>query len=113
MQRLICLAALWAVFSCPVQAHDHPPEHAQLHDQFYKTWERPDWPGFSCCNDKDCGPAEAKMVDGVWFARHVNGTRWYKIPPQKVEYNRDSPDGRNHLCAIGEQVYCFIAGSGS
>lgn len=39
------------------------------------------------------------------------------IPSQKVERNRDNPDGRNHLCAPppalspADTVHCFALGS--
>lgn len=94
------------------QAHHHPPEHAAIHEQFYQNWYRPDQPHISCCNKLDCAPAEARMVNGQWIARKYGETVWYRVPPEKVELNRDSPDGRNHLCVMGDNVWCFVAGAG-
>jgi hypothetical protein len=94
------------------QEHHHPPEHAQIHDSFYKSWMRPDMPTISCCDKKDCAPAEARMQNGQWVARKFGETIWYRIPAAKVELNRDSPDGRNHLCAMDAMVFCFVAGAG-
>jgi hypothetical protein len=42
------------------------------------------------------------------------------IPAEKIEHERDNPDGRNHVCAPpanhtydGEEVYCFTLGGGT
>jgi hypothetical protein len=101
-----------AIARLSAQPHHHPPEHAAIHDLFYKSWMRPDAPNVSCCSDRDCAPAEARMKDGRWVARKYGETVWYSVPPERVELNRDSPDGRNHLCAMGEHVFCFIAAAG-
>lgn len=53
------------------------------------------------------------MVNGQWYARKVGMLQWLAVPVTKVELKRDNPDGRNHLCAIGETVLCFIAGGGT
>jgi hypothetical protein len=95
-----------------VGQHFHPPQHADLHEQFYSNWYRPDQPAVSCCNLMDCAPAEARMVNGQWMARKEGDARWYTVPPGKIEHNRSSPDGRNHLCAMGDSVYCFVVGGG-
>lgn len=107
------------LIAVPVRAQHvgHPPEHMALHDKFYKTWMMPDHPGISCCHDEDCKPAEAHMRNGQWYARQEGDTGDFTpIPPQKVEQNRDTPDGRNHLCgrrySSQFSVFCFIAGSG-
>jgi hypothetical protein len=80
----------------------------------------PDNRAVSCCHDSDCEPAQAKQINGQWFARKDSDTGNYTpIPPQKEEHDRDSPDGRSHLC--GQRfgfnegrltVFCFIAGGG-
>lgn len=99
----------------------HPPEHMALHDKFYKTWMMPDHPSISCCHDEDCKPAEAHMRNGQWYARQEGDSGDFTpIPPQKVEQNRDTPDGRNHLCGRRYSfngnnqfsVFCFVAGQG-
>jgi hypothetical protein len=101
-----------AVPRLAAQEHHHQPQHAAIHDTFYKTWMRPDMPTVSCCSDRDCAPAEARMQNGGWIARKYGETVWHRIPPEKVEYNRDSPDGRNHLCEMNNNVFCFIVGAG-
>ena len=78
---------------------------------------QPDHPWASCCDMKDCGPAQAKFVGGKWFARWRETEDWTEIPSHKVERDRDMPDGRAHLCGYratnGEfVVYCFGAGAG-
>jgi len=78
---------------------------------FYETWTRPDMPHVSCCNRMDCAPvSEVRQINGRWSARRKSDGKWLSIPPEKVEQNRDSPDGRSHMCSMGEQVFCFVAG---
>lgn len=51
--------------------------------------------------------------------RHPPTEEWVKVPASKVEYDRDTPDGRSHLCgrrygfngSNDFTVFCFIAGS--
>lgn len=103
-----------ALLCLPASAadHNHPAEHAEIHDQFYSSWMRPDQPNVSCCSKMDCAPAEARVVNGKWQARKVGEANWTPIPESKIETRRDSPDGRNHLCSMNGLVFCFIAGSG-
>ena len=94
----------------------HPPQDQGLHEKFYSTWHMPDNPGISCCNSSDCYPTDIKYIDGQIYARRREDGRYILIPPQKVERNRDNPDGRNHLCAPPpalspmDSVYCFALG---
>ena len=93
----------------------HPPEHQSIHDIFYKSWFRPDNRMMSCCNNLDCAPAQAKMVNGTWVAKRDRDANWITVPSDKVERERDNPDGRSHLCATWMQpgpVFCFIPGTG-
>jgi hypothetical protein len=124
---------LWLVASCgmPHQAlaqdatlHEHgqaerrhPPEDMALHEKFYSTWHMPDNPAQSCCNNADCYPTDIRYVDGKIYAKRREDGKYILIPPQKVERNRDNPDGRNHLCApppgpstSSDTVYCFALG---
>jgi len=116
----ICLCCL---LSAEVQAQDekshaarhHPPQDQPLHEKFYSTWHMPDHPTVSRCNDADCYPTEIKYIDGNIFAKRRKGGRYISIPPEKVERNRDNPDGRNHLWApprsagfrSSDTVFCF------
>jgi hypothetical protein len=53
------------------------------------------------------------MHGGKVQALHRESGEWIDVPPEKIEQNRDSPDGRNHLCASTEKfVFCFVAGAG-
>lgn len=95
----------------------HPPQDMALHEKFYSTWHMPDNPALSCCNDADCYPTDIKYVDGKIYAKRREDGKYILIPPQKVEHNRDNPDGRNHLCApppglsnSSDAVYCFALG---
>jgi hypothetical protein len=94
----------------------HPPQDQALHEKFYSTWHMPDNPSVSCCNSSDCYPTDIKYIDDQIYARRREDGRYILIPPQKVERNRDNPDGRNHLCAPPpalsplDSVYCFALG---
>lgn len=103
-----------------VRAHDHsghPPQDIEIHRQFYNNWMMPDQPSVSCCHDRDCYPTEARKIGNRWEAKRREDGRWLVVPPEKIEQNRDNPDGRNHLCApapaYGDRVYCFIVGGGT
>jgi hypothetical protein len=98
-------------------AHRHHPLQDQLlHEKFYSSWHMPDNPVLSCCNSADCYPTEVRYVDGRIYARRREDGKYILIPSQKVERNRDNPDGRNHLCApppsasLVDTVYCFALG---
>ena len=95
----------------------HPPQDQALHERFYSTWRMPDNPAVSCCNNADCYPTDIKYVDGRLYAKRREDGKFIYVPPQKVEHNRDNPDGRNHLCAPppspyspSDTVYCFALG---
>jgi hypothetical protein len=97
--------------------HHHPPQDQLLHEKFYSTWHMPDHPSVSCCNEADCYPTEIKYVDGNIYAKRREDGKYIAIPPEKVERNRDNPDGRNHLCAPppealhpSDTVFCFALG---
>ena len=77
----------------------------------------PDNPSVSCCNEADCYPTEIKYVDGNIYARRREDGKYISVPAEKVERNRDNPDGINHLCAPppnafhpSDTVFCFALG---
>ena len=95
----------------------HPSQDQWLHEKFYSTWRMPDNPSASCCNDADCYPTEIQYIDGNIYAKRREDGKYILIPREKVERNRDNPDGRNHLCAPppnpllpSDTVYCFALG---
>jgi hypothetical protein len=95
----------------------HPPQDQALHEKFYSTWHMPDNPTVSCCNNSDCYPTDIKYIEGRLYAKRREDGKFIYVPPQKVEHNRDNPDGRNHLCAPppsayapSDTVYCFALG---
>lgn len=116
----ILFALLLLITPALAQSHNHHPKQDQkIHEEFYSTWMMPDARQASCCNSKDCYPTEAKIVDGHWQAKRREDGLWLNVPDEKVEHERDNPDGRNHICApdpgaLGRtNVYCFIAGGGT
>lgn len=101
--------------------HQHPTETLTGDvAKFYSTWNRPDNPNLSCCNRADCYATQMRTSGGRIQAKRREDGKWLNIPATKIETGRDSPDGRNHLCAPPperEHVYrdgviCFIAGAG-
>jgi hypothetical protein len=118
----ILLGLLAALFigNVKAQEHRHPPQDQAIHEKFYKNWMMPDSRNISCCHDEDCKPAESRFENGRWLARHVGDEGTFTpVPPSKIEHDRDTPDGRSHLCGKrygftgGEfTVFCFIPGAG-
>jgi hypothetical protein len=118
------LVPLFVVAACQAanaQEHrTHPSADLPLHEKFYSTWFMPDQPKQSCCNKADCYPTEVRMAGDTIYARRREDGKWLRIPAHKIERNRDSPDGRSHLCAPPpttlswppNSVYCFALGSG-
>jgi hypothetical protein len=118
---VLAVASVWlAAKAFAQEPHKHRPQDLELHHKFYKTWMMPSNRAVSCCHDEDCRPAEARRLpNGQWEARQEGDVGSFSpVPADKVEYDRDTPDGRNHLCGrrlgIGNDfyVYCFIAGAG-
>lgn len=71
-------------------------------------------PNVSCCNLQDCEPVKQVRKAGVyWEAQRESDGVWVTIPPQTIEQQRDSPDGRSHICSRGVTVFCFVHGSGT
>ena len=118
---IVCgiLAAMF-IGNVRAQEHQHPPQDRAIHEKFY-SWMMPDNRQISCCHNEDCSPAESKYENGQWLARKVGDDGGFTpIPPRKIEHDRDSPDGRSHICGRrygfnGNEfsVFCFIPGSGS
>jgi len=110
-----------AVSSVIAQEHHHPPQDQAIHERFYSNWMMPDNRAVPCCHNRDCSPAESRLEDGHWVARKIGGDGyWTDVPPEKIEYDRESPDGRSHLCSritwilklgVEELVFCFIPGA--
>jgi hypothetical protein len=116
-----CVAAVIMFAVSPAAAqHRHSSQDEALHEKFYSTWFMPDNPAKSCCNKADCYPTEIKYAGGEVYARRREDGKCIPIPPQKVEHNRDNPDGRSHLCAPppnssnpADTVFCFSLGGGT
>ncbi len=109
----------------------HPPEHMQLHDEFYASWKMPEprdratgQRQNNCCGGRDCYPTAIKKVtygkwgeQSGWYAMHRETGKWVIIPDEKLEHNthdpRESPDGQSHVCAspLGN-IFCAVVGSG-
>ncbi len=122
MIRSFIAVALFSIsfISPAIAQHRHPPQDASLHHKFYSTWMMPHNRAVSCCHDEDCFPSQSKLMNGSWYARKTDDEEWTKIPPERIEQDRDSPDGRSHLCgrrygfAGGEfTVFCFLPAGGS
>lgn len=108
------------IMPAPRHHHEHPPEDRALHEQFYSTWKMPDHPEYSCCDDEDCYPTEARPgVTTEWQAKRREDGLWVDVPDHKVERKRQPPDGRAHMCAAPPErvpypaVYCFAPPAGT
>ena len=121
---LICLLAIPAPAQealLPGSGSGHAERHRlprdqALHEKFDSTWHMPDNPAVSCCSNADCYPTDIKYFDGRLCVRRREDGKFISMPSQKVERNRDNPDGRNHLCAPpsvtspADMVDCFAPG---
>ena len=102
----VCFVASSAV------AHD-PAGHALHHEGFYMGLKQPGT-GVSCCNNRDCRPAEHRVTPkGVEFL--VAG-RWI-MPPQSQLIEIETPDAKGHWCGYRENTsapvtYCAIVPRG-
>lgn len=121
LARSAMFALLLVLAACPVfpkvqaQDHQHPTETITgATAKFYGTWMRPDQPMISCCNKADCYATPSRQRGGRVQALHRESGEWINVPPEKIELNRDSPDGLSHLCARPDKhVYCFKEGGGT
>jgi hypothetical protein len=102
--------------------HKHTPRDEEVHQKFYSTWERPNYPGNSCCNWRDCFPTAFKRVAGKWYALRREITKdeggvieyelmnpkdadsWIEIPDAIIENNqvpgksfKSSVDGKTYV----------------
>lgn len=108
------VAALLAFLLASPAASGAEHSHGGAVGKFYETWTMPDRRTVSCCNKRDCYATEAKQVGQFWFARIRETGQFVRVPPEKIETERDNPDGQNHLCASpAGQVYCFQIGGGT
>lgn len=117
---VLMFAACLQPFQARAQDHNHPGADAAIHERFYSTWMMPDKPNISCCNRQDCYPTEVRFRDGFWEAKRREDGRYIRIPWEKVEQNRDNPDGRSHVCMPppyrgyqDAEVFCFTLGGGT
>jgi hypothetical protein len=117
---ILMIAAFFQLSQARAQDHNHPAADITIHEKFYSTWMMPDRPQVSCCNRQDCYPTEVRFRDGFWEAKRREDGIYVRVPWEKVEKNRDSPDGRNHVCMpppnsrayLGMEVFCFALGGG-
>ena len=110
----IGIAAIWSSRLSKAAEHHHPPEHAQLHDSFYKDLKQPDASNLGCCDNRDCYPTRAKFDGKSWWAIRREDQKWVEIPRNKINAEK-SPDGQAHLCAPApvfggdlSYVLCFV-----
>src|SRR3954453_9894963 len=116
---LSALVLCYALTRSAGAQHNHPPQDVEVHEKFYSTWFMPDQPTRSCCNKADCYPTEGKFEHNQGSPWRGEDGQYIPIPANKVERNRDNPDGRNHICAPPpwanyppNTVFCFSLGGG-
>lgn len=112
----IGVVILLVLLVSPSRGQSNGHTHEGAVGRFYQSWMQPDHPNVSCCSNQDCGPAASRLVNGHWQAQEPEGS-WVNIPDEKIEINRDSPDGRSHMCGrklySGFNVFCFARGGGA
>lgn len=115
----LTIVAFIFLFRADAQAQGfHGDGHDRMH-HWYRTLKRPDYPGkgLSCCNENDCRPTDARIVDGRVEAM-LDG-RWVTVPESKI-LKVSPPDLNSHICAPNTQyspsdnptIYCFVFGGG-
>jgi hypothetical protein len=118
---VLIVGVICFLFMMPAKADTTHSHHGHGHDQlhqWYSTLMRPDFPGSSCCNDKDCRPTQSRWNGSQWEA--MKDGRWITVPNEKVIVNRTSIDTRAHMCAPpsshrsygADYVFCLVPGGG-
>lgn len=126
--NVLCKLLLWSFLCCllatPIKAqegglgqpaHHHPPQDQLLHEKFYSTWQMPDNPTLSCCNNADCYPTEIQYVDRQDLCEAKGTGSTYSSRPRRSSETEIIP-AENHLCAPPpalspmDTVYCFALG---
>ena len=102
---LICMVAAAAAL-----AHEGEDPLAQ----WYRSLSTAD--GQSCCEMRDCAPADARLTDHGWEVLVVPwevAPRWVRVPEEAV-LHRFNPDGRPILCRTPNGfIRCFVPPAGS
>lgn len=84
-------------------------DHNSHHDDFYQFLQRPGGGG-SCCSNRDCRPADARVRAGHWQA--FIQKKWVDIPDNVILRETHTPDGGAHVCAVIDNdlivPLCFI-----
>jgi hypothetical protein len=100
---ILCLMIL--VFAGKAKAHDP-----------YTGWRQPKT-GISCCSSVehaggDCAPVQARYKDGKWHAQSHWDGKWLEVPDDVILSDRDSFDGRPHMCETknSRTILCFVPG---
>jgi hypothetical protein len=108
-----CMVAMIAavgglLFALPGPKGQELDGHAQYHDM-YRGWT--DKNGISCCNNRDCRPAEARVRDAGIEVLILG--EWVPVPEDKV-IQPPRPDLQSHVCHIPNTrtILCFVWGSG-
>ena len=100
--RLAPLALLLMFSASPALGHDP-----------YASWMIPGTQT-SCCNQRDCEPAESWRVAGDRYEAKWRG-QWLAVPPGAVLRDVQAPDGRGHVCVRASVtpplVLCFKPGA--
>lgn len=64
--------------------------------------------GISCCDNRDCAPAHARVGPMGWEAETPTGV-WVPVPAARVIHDKSHPSGSAVLCWRPESgVVCFV-----
>ncbi len=92
----VCVSAL-LLMGQGIVPHHHPPEHMELHEKFYSKLKIPGTKQ-SCCNDRDCRPADYRVSSDGEYEFKVAGY-WIKVDRMKIIHEL-TPDGGGHWCGV-------------
>lgn len=86
---------------------------------WFRTLDRPDMKGNSCCSEQDCfvlKSGDMKIVDGVYWVRDPDPLTpdqvWIDVWPKRILKRYDNPTGKYVACVAGHNVICFVQAAG-
>jgi len=110
MRSQIASAFICAALIAAAEAHEGDDALAAWYRSLTTT------EGKSCCSERDCAVAEARLKDDHWevyIVPYEGDPKWVRVP-ERALLRRENPDGRPILCRTPNgYIRCFIPPSGT